>query len=190
MSCIIQAVDADIAQGVDVEIIGDWKVIKVPFRGLSRGMGEFMELTLPMTSGDWTCWMQADMEFDPLHIIEASRTAPSLYWALALTEDSPLSHAWTRKIDAGWREVPFVDLGIVCHRRVLDIAGRHFMESRSAWGLDLILADVNRALTGHTAHVCDDYTARHTKPVESQHWLIDGRTPWEEMQHIRRKFNV
>lgn len=134
--------------------------------------------------------MPADIEYDVAHIIEASRTAPSEFWALALSEDSHASHGWSRRQGRGWREVPFVDLAPVYSRSFVMEAERYFGESVSGWGLDLIFADINRRRNGHTAHICDDFTMRHHKELESHKWLIDGKSPMDELAHIRRKFNL
>ena len=167
------------------------RIREIPYKGFSRGFGEFMEKTVDdIEPCQWVCWLPADIEVDIADIIKASKSAPSEFWALALSADSPVSHDWTRVAGAGWREVPLVDLAPVYSYSFVLKAKEHFGESKSGWGLDLIFSDLNKKRTGYTAHVCDDYQMRHTKKLESQNWLIDGLTPMQEMARIKLKFRL
>ena len=167
------------------------RIREIPYKGFSRGFGEFMAKTVDdIEPCQWVCWLPADIKVDIKDIIEASKTAPSEFWALSLSKDSFVSHAWTRVAGAGWREVPFVDLAPVYSYSFVLRAKEYFGESKSGWGLDLIFADLNRKRNGFTAHVCDDYQMKHTKKLESQNWVIDGKTPMDELQQIKTKFRL
>lgn len=168
-----------------------YRITEVPYKGLSRGFGEFMDLTYPLVEPcEWVCWLPADIEVDVEDLIEASKTAPSEFWALSLSGDSFVSHGWTRRIGSGWREVPFVDLAPVYSFSFVVRANSLFHESKSGWGLDLLFADLNKKRTGFTAHVCDDFQMRHTKKLESQTWVIDGKSPMDELAYIKKKYRL
>jgi len=195
---VIRAVDAQAEwNGSDLWVKenrdpdGRFRILSIPFRGFSRGFGEFMEKSWALAEpAEWICWMPADIECNMEDMLKACESAPSEFWALSLSADSPVSHHHTRRMGSGWREVPLVDLAPVYSWAMAVEASRHFHESKSGWGLDLIFAEMNRKRTGHCAHVCDDYEMRHTKELESQGWVIEGLSPMQEMEQIKRRHGI
>ena len=158
----------------------------VPYPGFSRGFGEFMEKTWHMVRPcDWVMWQPHDIEMDYADLIKACAVSESHFWALSLTPDSYHSHKWTVNKGKGWREVPFVDLSPVYSYEFALAMSEHFGRSKSGWGLDVLFANHHKRLYGSTAHICDDYMQRHTKPLDSQNWRIDGLSPMDELQRIK-----
>lgn len=152
----------------------------IPYKGLSRGFGEFMEKTWHLVElCEWVMWQPADIEMDYNDLLNACKIAPGDFWALALSRDSYHSHKWTVRSAHGWRSVPFVDLSPVYRYDFAVRMSPYFGLSKSGWGLDILFAH-------HAgAWVCDDYEMRHIKPVTSQNWNIEGKSPMRELADIQ-----
>jgi hypothetical protein len=157
----------------------EFRLRMIPYSGFSRGFGEFMDKTKDMVEPcEWVMWQPHDIEMDYADLLKACETAPGDFWALALTPDSYHSHGFTLRQGKGWREVPIVDLSPVFRYEFAVSMMPTFGLSKSGWGLDHLFAK-------HAgAWVCDDYTMAHTKPVSSHEWLIDGKSPMDELRHI------
>jgi hypothetical protein len=173
---IIQATEGEQGEVVTAE----YRIRLIPYAGLSRGFGEFMEKTWHLVEPcEWVMWQPADIEINYDELLEACNTAPGDFWALSLTKNSPHSHEWTVNNGKGWRSVPIVDLSPVYRYDFAVRMAPNFALSKSGWGLDILFAH-------HAgAWVCDDYQMKHTKPLNSQNWLIDGKSPMDELQYIK-----
>jgi len=179
-------------EGMSGEVVNEeFRLRLIPYQGLSRGFGEFMEKTWHLVEEcEWVMWQPADIEMDYADLLKACESAPSEFWSLSLSRESPVSHGWTHRMGSGWREVALVDLAPVYSFALAVEASRHFQESKSGWGLDLIFAEMNRKRTGFRAHVCDDFEMRHTKELESQGWVIEGRSPMQELEAIKLRHGL
>lgn len=168
------------------------RLTQIAYRGLSRGFGEFMHLTAGMVdaAASWVCYLPEDIEMPYHELPRACSTCPGDWFALALTPDSHTSHGWMKSNHAGWKEVPFVDLAPVYRRPFHDWMRPHFAESKSGWGLDVLFGDRHRQVHGVGAWLYGDARQRHGKKLESQNWVIDGLTPMDELQRIRRTYSL
>lgn len=171
-----------------------YRVNYVPYHGFSRGLGEFMELTIPIVKGDypWVMIQPADNELDYDEAVNACQESPYHHFGFALSDDSPASHAHVYRNGQmeGWREIPHFDHAMFFSWEFYQIVSPYFHESKSFWGLDFLAAKLHKERYGTACGLYCSATMRHTKPIESASWVIDGKTPWEELDAIRQKYGI
>ena len=177
-----------------VEENGTYRVHHIPYRGFSRGLGEFMELTRPLVEGEfpWIMIQPADNEIDYDEAVKACQESPYHYFGFGLTDDSYASfaHVYRGAQLEGWREVPFYDHGMFFSYEFYQVIAPHFWESKSHWGLDYLTAFLHRNLYGTTCGLYCGATMRHTQPICSNTFIIDGKRPDQELDWIRRKYRL
>jgi hypothetical protein len=171
-----------------------YRVDHVPYRGFSRGLGEFAELTIPLVKGDypWILIQPADNELNYDEAVAACLASPYHHFGFSLSDDSHASHPHVFRGGQpdGWREVPFYDHAMFYSLEFYRMFSPHFRESKSFWGLDLLACFFHRNLYGKPCAVYCGAELRHTKPIESNAWCIDGKSPDQEMAMIRAKYGI
>jgi hypothetical protein len=186
MLTIIKAGDAH-----NIEQYGDVTVITQPYKGITRGFGEFME-HYPHTKDKWVSYQPHDVIVDYAKLLEAVKASPVAMFQPALTDDSYGSWKFTyQRGRTGWHQIPFVEamMPVWSWEFYLAIA-RYMGESKSGWGLDFIWARAHWDVYDRPPMICCDVTMKHTQPVQSQHFVIDGRSSHDEMHALKIKYNV
>jgi len=171
-----------------------YRVDRVAYPGFSRGLGEFMEKTIPLVRGEypWIMIQPADNEIDYDEAVKACRGAPYHHFGFALSDDSPASHAhvYRHGQTEGWREAPFYDHGMFFSWEFYQVISPYFHESKSFWGLELLAAKFHKEHYGTTCGLYCGATMRHTKAIQSDGWRIDGKSSRDELDAIRAKYGV
>jgi len=171
-----------------------YRVDRVVYPGFSRGLGEFMEKTISLVQGEypWILIQPEDNEIDYDRAVEACRESPYRHFGFALSDDSYASHphVYRNGQAEGWREIPYYDHGMFFAWDFYQVAAPYFCESKSFWGLEFICAKLHKDRYGTTCGLYCGAAMRHTKPIESSAWVIDGKTPASELAAIRAKYGV
>lgn len=94
------------------------------------------------------------------------------------------SHKFLVRHGRGHRRVRFCEIMAPCIRTDLFMKMDFLHESKSGWGLDLIWGNL------FNNYVVDDVVMKHTQPVSSGSWVIDGLTPHQEMERIIKKWKL
>lgn len=186
MLTIIKAGDSH-----SVERMGEVTLITQPYKGITRAYGEFMEY-YPHSQDKWVSYQPHDVVVDYGLLLEACKASPVALFQPALTDDSYGSWRFTyQRGRAGWHQIPFVEAMMPVFRWEFYLAiARYMPESKSGWGLDFIWARAHWEIYERPPMVCCDVTMKHTEPVQSQNYVIDGRSSEEEMHAIKIKYNV
>jgi hypothetical protein len=174
-----------------VEQCGEVSVITQPYKGITRGWGEFMALYTHDKS-EWVSYQPHDVIVNYGQILSAISQSPVAMFQLALSKDSYGSHGFTyAKGRTGWHDVPFVEAMMPVFRwDFYKIVAPVMGESKSGWGLDHLWADLHRKTYGVSPMICCNYVMKHTEPVRSQHFVIDGKTSMHEMHLIKQKYQL
>ena len=190
----LQILHSIAAGDAHVEETDTYRVHHIPYVGFSRGLGEFMHLTRPLVTGEfpWIMIQPHDNELNYDEAVKACSESPYHYFGIALSDDSyaSFSHVFRNNQYEGWREIPFYDHGMFFSYEFYKVISPHFHESKSHWGMDLLTAHFHRNLYGSTCGLYCGATMRHTDPIRSNTFVIDGVTPDKEMAAIRRKYNI
>lgn len=110
-------------------------------------------------------------------------------WQAALTHDSYHSHAHTlQRADSFVRRVGMVEIMMpVFSRRALKICWPTLGECKSGYGLDYVWP---KLLANQGLAVVDAIAAKHTRPIQSEDWISDGKTPFQEWSELERKYQL
>ena len=168
-------------------------VIHKDYNGYSRGMGEFIDKVVSeywelIETFEYISFMGDDCIFEPNHLLEMANWP---YYQLSMTRDS--FYSWTHLLKqdgSDFRYVPFIEINCVMSLEFLQKVKAHFKESKSAWGYDYLFADIHKKMYNQYPVCVDTYSYKHTKPVESGKWNIDGKTPWDDMKYILDTYNL
>jgi hypothetical protein len=166
------------------------RFIDIPYRGFSRGMGEFMERAVKkyaktIAKYDYIAFMGDDVEYEPLYLASVSEAIAEHWWQPVHASGSHHTYAAMKR--AG--RLPFVELNCVYSRDFLTHCAPYFTESKSGWGLDVLMGKLHVERYGTEPLVCDAMTMRHVKPVTGG-WEIDGVSSGEELNRIIEKYGV
>ena len=161
-------------------------VFEMPYLGVTRGYGEFMDLYKADPDALWVAYQPHDVVLNYDELAKAIDDCPGRHFQLSLSDQSFGSHDFLfRKGRTGWHRIPFVEVMTpVFQADFYDTIAPYMKESKSSWGLDHLWAKIY----GEYPWLCCDYEMHHTEPITSPGWVIDGKTPMEEMDYINRKF--
>jgi len=161
-------------------------VFEMPYLGITRGYGEFMDLYKADPDALWLMYQPHDVVLDYNDLAMAIDSSPGNHFQLALSDDSYGSHDFLfRNKRSGWHRIPFVEVMAPVFRiDFYETIAPYMKESKSSWGLDHLWAKIY----GESPWLCCDYEMRHIQPVSSFNWEIDGKTPMQEMEYIKRKY--
>jgi hypothetical protein len=172
----------------------DYRVDHIPYRGFSRGLGEFMELTIPLVSGDfeWIMIQPADNYLDYSDAVRACKESKFHHFGIGLSADSYASHGHVYRGSqlSGWREIPFFDHGMFYSKEFYKIISPCFKDSKSFWGLESLAAKLHKEKYGTTCGLYCGAEMKHTKPIQSMNWFIDGKTPSDDAAFVRQKYGI
>ena len=163
-------------------------VYNSPFVGITRGYGEFMDYHKPEPFAEWVAYQPHDVVVDYGSLIKSIESCPGSLFQLSLSNDSYGSHGFLfRNGRRGWHKVPFVEIMMPVFRRdFYNVVAPYMKESKSGWGLDHLWTH----LYGEQPWLCCDYEMTHSDPITSHQWIIDGKTPMDEMEEIRIKYSL
>lgn len=168
---------------------GEVLIERINYVGKYRGTGEVFNSITP--KGDWIVFQPHDVFYKLEELLDAIKQNRSEHFQLSLSDTSYGSHYFTWKAGrTGWHYVPFVEILFpVFSRKFWDICQPYMWESKSGWGLDNIWSILYQKHYYSLPMICYDYTFDHVEPIKSQNWLIDGKTPHQELEYIKKKYN-
>ena len=188
---VFHSVDGELSEILDTPT---YAAHRIPYKGFSRGLGEFMEKCAPMAdlSIPWIMFQCDDEEIDYNKAVEACLESPYHYWGFGLSDDSYADHPCTRRGSqrTGWRTIKYYDHGMFYSSDFFPVISPFFKESKSFWGLELLSAKLHKARYGTTCGLYCGAEMRHTRPVRSRDMMIDGKSPMQELQEICAKYHV
>lgn len=163
-------------------------VFESPYIGITRGYGEFMDLYKADADALWVMYQPHDVTLNYEELAKAIQDCPGTHFQLSLSDQSCGSHEFLfRRGRIGWYRVPFVEvMAPVFRADFYDTIVPYMKESKSSWGLDYLWAKIY----GEWPWLCCNYEMHHTEPITSQGWVIDGKTPMDEMHEIRIKYSI
>jgi hypothetical protein len=169
--------------------------LDVPYPGFSRGMGEFMDKVVTkyrktIDNHDFIAIMGDDCEYDPVQVAHYAELYNLHWWQPAHVRGSHHTYgAMAEHRVNGIKRLPFIELNCVYSRQFLLHCAPYFDESKSGWGLDVLMGKLHMEMTGGEPSVLSEVTMRHRKPVTGG-WEIDGVSSGDELRAICDKYGV
>jgi hypothetical protein len=165
-------------------------VYEMPYIGIARGYGEFMDLYKANSKAQWVMYQPHDVVLNYNDLLQAIKESPGAHFQLALSNQSHCSHRWlSRDNRTGWIPTRFVEeMAPIFRKDFYDIIEPFMKESKSSWGLGHLWAYLYKKHFKEDPWLCCDYEMHHTEEVSSTKWIIDGKTPVEELSRIHHEF--